>query len=115
MTLPHVERAIIPERKLTEYLLSPTHRTGRDKAAFFTRFGFSRAQWETLANALRRHAVEQEVNATELTAFGMNYVVEGVFYAPDGRAPNVLVVWFIETGAEIPTLATVYPLKGGKE
>ena len=64
MKLPHVEQAIIPERKLTEYLLSPTHRTGRDKAAFFTRFGFNREQWETLADALRRHAVEHEVNAT---------------------------------------------------
>ena len=41
MMLPNYEQAIAPQRKITEYLLSFTHRDGRGKAAFFAHFGFS--------------------------------------------------------------------------
>src|SRR5579859_5955605 len=115
MMLPYAEQVIIPQRKLTEYLLSPTHRMGRAKAAFFTSFGFTLEDWEILADALRRHAVENEVKTTEETPFGMNSVVEGVLRAPDGRTPWVRVVWFIEAGEDLPRLATAYPPKGAKK
>lgn len=84
MKLPNVEQAIIPQRKLTEYLLSPTHRVGRAKAAFFARFGFTQDAWEVFADALRRHALEYEVAMREETAFGVSYTVEGALHAPDG-------------------------------
>ena len=77
MKLPHVEQAIIPQQKLTEYLLSPTHRTGRSKAVFFVAFGFTREAWGALADALRRHAEEHDVSEIEDTPFGMSYTVEG--------------------------------------
>lgn len=111
MKLPNAEQAIIPERKLTEYLLSPTHRVGRAKAVFFARFGFTQDAWEILAAALRRHALEYEVASREETAFGVSYTVEGALHAPDGRAPGLRVVWFVETGETIPRLSTAYPLK----
>ena len=41
MKLPNYESAIIAERQITEYLLSFSHRDGRSKAQFFSRFGFS--------------------------------------------------------------------------
>ena len=114
MRLPHFEQAIIPQRKLTEYLLSRTHRDGRGKAAFFASFGFTIETWERLAEALRRHATEHDVAAIEATPFGMSYTVEGALLAPDGRWPLVRVVWFIETGETVPRLVTAYPLKGAK-
>lgn len=40
MRLPEYEQAVIPERKITAYLLALTHRDGRSKAVFFMRFGF---------------------------------------------------------------------------
>jgi hypothetical protein len=58
MKLPNLEKALVPERKITAYLLSLTHRDGRSKAAFFTRFGFSANAWTLLADALRRHAMD---------------------------------------------------------
>lgn len=70
--------------------------------------------WETLAGALRRHAVEHDVVAIEGTPFGTSYTVEGQLVAPDGRVPQVRVVWFIETGETIPRLVTAYPLKGAR-
>jgi hypothetical protein len=67
MKVPHAEQALVPKSKVVEYLLSPTHRDGRSKAAFFGRFGFSAVTWEEFAAALRRHITEHvtvEVEAT---------------------------------------------------
>ncbi len=112
MRLPEYEQALVPERKITAYLLSLDHRDGRSKAVFFMRFGFALDDWPVLATALKRHAAEHEVVAAEPTPFGTNYVVEGPLPAPDGRSPGVRVVWFIAIGERIPVLATAYPLKG---
>ncbi len=112
MNVPNAAHAVIPERKITAYLLSLTHRDGRSKAAFFMRFGFAADDWEGLANALRRHAADHELAEQEATPFGISYVVEGTLTTPDGRSPQVRVVWFIATGASIPQLVTAYPLKG---
>jgi hypothetical protein len=112
MDLPHAEQAVVPERKIVDYLLSPTHRNGRSKAAYFGRFGFVAAAWEVFAAALRRHAAEHEVAEVEQTPFGTSYTVEGELVAPDGRAPRVRVVWFIDAGTEVPRLVTAYPAKG---
>ena len=112
MKLPHVEQAIIPQQKLTEYLLSPTHRTGRSKAVFFVAFGFTREAWGALADALRRHAEEHDVSEIEDTPFGTSYTVEGAMATPDGCAVQVRVVWFIDSGEALPRLVTAYPLKG---
>ncbi len=114
MKLPNYEHAVVPKAKITEYLLSSTHREGRSKAKLFTRFGFSASAWEVLAAALLRHAADHEVAKVEASPFGSRYVVEGILYAPDGRTPAIRSVWFIETGEHIPRLATAYPLEEGK-
>ncbi len=111
MKLPSRERARIPRRKIIEYLLSPTHRDGKSKAAFFTRFGFSIDKWEELAEAVLRHAAENEVSVVEQSPFGVRYVIDGIIHAPDGREPRVRSVWFIGDDEEIPRFATAYPLK----
>ena len=114
MKLPGYAEAVVPERKLTEYLLSLTHRDGRSKAVFFLRFGFTHDEWRVLADALLRHAALHEVADIEETPFGMSYVIECPLLAPDGRAPTARVVWFIATGERIPRLVTAYPLKGAR-
>jgi hypothetical protein len=93
-----------------DYLLSFIHRDGRHKAAFFTRFGFSAGNWEIMATALLRHAAENEVAGVEDSPFGKRYVIEGELNTPDGRNPEVRVVWFIAQGASDPWLVTAYPL-----
>lgn len=113
MRLPNQQKAIIPETKIREYLLSTSHPYGRYKAAFFKRFGFRTKYWELMASALRVHAEQYEVVRVEDTEFGSRFIVEGPLRAPDGRAPIVRVVWFIEKGDDRPRLVTVYPLAGG--
>jgi hypothetical protein len=114
MQLPHVDQAVIPQPKLTAYLLSPFHQRGKAKAAFFARLGYTAAAWEVLADSLRRHALENEVATIEETTYGVRYTVEGPLQAPDGRTPLVRVVWFVDSNGTAPRLATAYPLKDNK-
>src|SRR5439155_15608031 len=65
MKLPNVHLAMVPEQKVTRYLLDPAHPAGGSKAAFFLRFGFLASNWRRLADALLAHARNNEVVATE--------------------------------------------------
>ena len=115
MKLPNSAEAGVPQRKITEYLLSPTHPDGRAKAAFFTALGFTAETWEELATALRNHAQQHEVAQMVDTPYGTTYVVEGALDTPSGRTPNVRIIWFIESGESTPRLVTAYPLKEAKQ
>jgi len=77
-----------------------------------SRFGCTVEAWDVFAAALRRHAAEHDVVEIEDTPFGTSYTVEGTSAAPDGRAPRVRVVWFIQRGETTPRLVTAYPTKG---
>ena len=110
MKLPNAEHAIVPARKITHYLLSAEHRDGRHKAEFFRSFGFKLEAWEELASALLDHARNHEVVEIVPTPFGRNFVIEGALNAPDGRSPEVRVVWYIAKNAKTATLTTAYPL-----
>ncbi len=111
MKLPNIEQADVPPDKITEYLLNTEHQTGRAKALFFIRFGFSVAQWKELAEALIHHAHEHEVVKRETTRFGTRYVIEGALQTPGERTPRVRVVWFIPKDEQQPRLTTAYPLE----
>jgi hypothetical protein len=108
--LPNCDKAIVPPRKITDYLLSSAHRDGRSKAEFFSRFGFTQASWQTLAGALLQHAAQHEIAKIEQTPFGIRYVIEGELETPGGRRPAIRVVWFVESGEQTPHLVTAYPL-----
>ena len=110
MKLPNVEQATVPERKVTHYLLNPAHPTGGSKAVFFLRFGFSAAEWQRLAWALRQHAMENEVVEEEETKHGRRLAVDGPLTAPDGTALNVRAAWFIDRGSVAPRFVTAHPL-----
>ena len=110
MKLPNAHLATVPEKKITRYLLNPAHPAGGSKAAFFLRFGFTATDWRYLANALLRHARENDVVATERTAHGMRYAVDGKLLAPDGTALNVRSAWYIHRTGEAPRFVTAHPL-----
>jgi hypothetical protein len=111
MRLPNVDKAEITEAKIVGYLLSTTHRAGKSKAAFFIQFGFAAARWQELANALKQHAVSNEITTEEKTIFGSRYVIEGPLEAPDGTLLNVRSAWFIDNDGEIPRFVTAHPLR----
>lgn len=115
MKLPNADQAIVPERKITAYLLSLTHPDGRSKAAFFVRFGFTAAAWDVLAHSLQLHAVTGEVMSVQQTPYGTSYVVEGELQTPDRRDPLVRAVWFVRRGESIPQLVTAYKARGRRQ
>ena len=82
-----------------------------DRFGFFLRFGFTATDWHYLANALLRHARENDVVATERTAHGMRYAVDGKILAPDGTALNVRSACYIRPGSDPPRFVTAHPLR----
>jgi len=110
MKQPNFAEAIVPPKKVTEYLLSITHRDGRGKAKFFIRFGFSPDHGERLAVALQRHALENAVVKHEISPFGVRYVVEGRLLTPTGEQPWLRSIWFLEEGEQIPRFVTALSL-----
>jgi len=102
--------AVVPESKIQDYLLSPTHPIGHDKARFFSSFGFSSERWKELASALKAHAANQEVASQEVSEWGTNYSIIGELECPDGRQPRIRSVWFMEHGGTIPKLSTACPV-----
>jgi hypothetical protein len=101
--LSHIEAALVPAKKIVNYLLSETHEAGRDKANFFKPFGFTSAAWEILAQALQQHAVQHEITKIEPSPFGNRYVIEGALQTPSGRTPRF--VWSGSLILEKPRLA----------
>lgn len=112
MKIPYAENAYVPESKITLYLLNLEHRGGgKEKAQFFTRFGFSVAQWEIMRDSLLEHGRTHEVASSLETAEGFHYAIEGELQTPDKRNPSIRTVWALETDSTRPRFITAYPLK----
>ena len=110
MKLPNCELATVPEEKITRYLLNPAHPAGGSKAVFFLRFGFKIEEWRLLAEALLRHARENEAVESEETRHGIRYAVDGPLLAPGGAVLNVRAAWYIDPGSVAPRFVTAHPL-----
>jgi hypothetical protein len=57
MKLPNARQVVVDRRKITEYLLNPTHPDNGGKAKFFVELGFGIEKWEVFAQALREMAL----------------------------------------------------------
>ena len=110
MRLPNAHLPRVPEPKVTRYLLNPAHPAGGSKAVFFLRFGFTVAEWSRFANALLRHAQENEVVESGETRHGTRYAIDGPLAAPDGTVLHIRTAWFIDPGGEAPRFITAHPL-----
>ena len=110
MNLPFLDRAVIEQTKIVDYLLAFDHPEGASKAEFFGRFGFSAEEWQILANALLHHAKTNAVSSTSPSKFGAKYRIDGPILCPDGRSPSIRAVWIIDAGSDVPRLVTAYPL-----
>jgi hypothetical protein len=115
LKLPNYEQAVVAEAKIVRYLLNESHPRGKEKAAFFLRFGFSITQWKLLGQALIAHAAQHEVASTLITPEGIHYTIEDQLQTPDSRNPFVRSVWAIDAGSETPRLITAYPIKKIKD
>lgn len=107
--LPNLHKATIDRRKITNYLLSREHPTGRAKAAFFEGFGFDRERPEILESRLIAHARSNELTETIETEFGTKFIITGPMETPTGVTVRICVVWFCAKDQTIPQLVTAFP------
>ena len=110
MKLPNAQSSTVTEQKVVHYLLNPAHPAGGIKARFFLRFGFTAVEWRQFAEALPRHARENNVVETQQTVHGRRYVVDGPMPAPDGTQLNIRSAWYIDRVDDGPRFANAHPL-----
>lgn len=108
MSIPGAERAVVPEEKLREYLLSETHPIGRFKAVFFRSLGFELGHLELLEKGLRAHLTAGVVRKIT-TEYGRKYEVRGMLTGPSGRSGRVISVWIVPWEQDYPRFVTAYP------
>lgn len=100
--------AIIPVEKLRDYLLSPTHPTGRHKAAFFNLLGYRQPEWRRLERDLRAMlALDAEFLAP--SEFGERFVIRGAITGPADRSARVVTIWTILFFDSSTRFVTAYP------
>ncbi len=109
MPLPGADRAVVEPRKIRDYLLSTSHPVGRFKASFFASLGYTQDTWGVLAADLRQHAVAGTVRASETTRFGQMHEVVGQLLGPSGKDAEVVAVWIILSGEDVPRFVTAFP------
>jgi len=110
MKLPHGDRAIVPEEKLTRYLLDESHPEGGSKAVLFRRLlGFTLENPEPLRQALLEAAIRADVISHTSGQHGTRYRLDSVW---TGRAGEYTVrsVWIVRPDDERPSLVTAYVL-----
>lgn len=109
MRLPRNQEAIVPEEKLTDYLLSESHPVGKAKARYFKKIGYSEKNVAQLRENLIQIAVSNAVSEDVRTVFGIKYIVDGTVVSPAGIRIRLRTVWIIETGESLPRFVTAYP------
>jgi hypothetical protein len=109
MPIPNADAAVVPEEKLTGYLLNEGHTVGGAKARWFGARGFVRANASELADALLDLVRSSEEFVTEATRYGAKHVVRGDLSCPDGRVEAIMTVWMTPVDASSPRLVTAYP------
>lgn len=106
--LPNAHLAVVPDEKLGDYLLDPSHKVGGPKLRFLESFGFDRTRPEEVRKALLEHALQYE-GAVTATPFGLKYELDGALATPSGRQPRVRTVWIVEPGIA-PRFVSLKPL-----
>ena len=79
--------AVISERKLREYLLTP--RAEDDKSGFLALAGYSPANWRVLEKDLHQQAEEGDALLIRTTRYGEMYQIRGRLKGPNGKVLDI--------------------------
>ena len=109
MKLPEAQRAIIAAAKIRDYLLSTSHPVGRFKAPFFTRLGYTAADWKRLEQVLLGVADSGDAQPGRESPYGQKYEIRGTLNGPSGRSASVLTVWIVRFESDVPEFVTAFP------
>jgi hypothetical protein len=90
-------------------LLSTSHPVGRFKAPFFTSLGYTSTDWHRLEADLRDLAVSGDAEPGQDSAYGQKYQIRGTLKGPSGKSADVVTVWIILFGGDVPQFVTAFP------
>jgi hypothetical protein len=109
--LKNARHAIIDERKLADYVPSPSHPRGRDKARVFrSTLGYDRASRAGLIEQIRRAILRHEAMFVRQDGHGRHYRVDLTLEGPRGTA-RVRTGWLYDRGSDVPRLTTAFVLR----
>jgi len=111
MFLPNADKAIIPEKKITGYLLSASHPTGKSKAGFFIKAGFSLNDYFVVQEQLKNIPLKNQVSSFEESEYGIKYTVDGELQNKNNKTYNIRTIWIIEKNENYPKFVTAFPKK----
>jgi pilus assembly protein TadC len=85
------ENLIIPETKITQYLLVLKARN--DKSKFLAQAGFTQENSEALRLAIQQQAIDKEAIEEKRNEYGTFYQVAGELIGVNGVSLSVVTVW----------------------
>jgi len=103
--------AIVPEEKLRDYVLSPTHPDGKAKADYLARIGYSQERWQQLEGDLRIQHLILEAKPGRVTPWGRKYEILGPLIGPNGGTAWVRTIWIVRHGESAARLITLIPAR----
>ena len=103
---------MIEPAKLYDYLLSRAHPVGRFKARFFESLGYSQGNWRRLEADLRSQHLSRRATLVATTPYGRKYQIRAILKGPSGDSAEIVSVWIIPAGEDVPRFVTAYP--GGR-
>jgi hypothetical protein len=95
--------------KLRDYLLSPSHPVGCFKAFFFAALGYTTTDWHQLEMDLRALVQSSDATLAQASRYGQKYEVRGVLERRDAKHAEVVTVWIIPTGEDVPQFLAAHP------
>ena len=108
--IPGAERATIDSRKLTVFLLSPSHPKGRERARFFARLGYTRENWEELRDLILAELPRVAGRRRRTTRWGKEWEaivrIEG-----SGYEAALVAGWQKRDPDDSPRFLTAYPYR----
>jgi hypothetical protein len=113
--LPNAENARIDPRKLRDYVLNPSHETGRFKAAFFAQMGYEANDWQRLEQDIRTQHLDQPAEPGNTSVFGRKYTITAPLRGPSGTSRRVTTVWIMRPDEDRADLVTVEPASRARE
>jgi len=109
MKIPNNNQSFVADNKITDYLISEIHETGKYKAYFFKSFGFNLKDINILRSSLIQHSKDRSISKIQDSEFGIKYELKCKIKTPDDRNPCIVTVWLVEKESSAPKLITAYP------
>jgi hypothetical protein len=100
---------VVPQNKISKYLLDISNVFGAAKARFFISGGFAAANPGQLAATLRQHPLEAKLKTAEPHPDGRKLCYECEIVTPNGRRVCIRSVWIEQRDRSVTRLVTAYP------